>query len=269
MKVGYLGPKGTFSEEAASRYFAGVNAALYPFPTILDVLDEVETGAIDKGIVPIENTIEGSITFAVDRLTESEDLFVQGELILEVAQNLLGNAQVPLEELREIWSIQPALAQCRQLIRGLQVSVKNFDSTASAALAVKESGRTDVAAIASSWAARQLGLEIVADHIQDTASNQTRFVVVVKGKQILEQPRKTMMVLLPNHERSGVLMNILHVFYALDLNLTWIESRPTKKQLGTYQFYLDVESPLQDERMGKALSILQTLGHQVRVLGSY
>ncbi|MDR3288193.1 MAG: prephenate dehydratase [Peptococcaceae bacterium] len=269
MKVGYLGPKGTFSEEAACRYFAKREAELLPYPTILDVLDEVEAGRIDKAIVPLENTIEGSIIFAVDRLNESEDLFVQGEIVLDIAQNLLAAGPVKLEDLKEIWSIPPAISQCRLLIKKLKAEVKNFDSTVAAAIAVQESGRQDVAAIASAWAAKQWGLQIIASDIQDSASNHTRFVVVTKGVQLLEAPRKTMMVILPNHERSGVLMSILQVFFALDLNLSWIESRPTKKRLGTYQFYLDVEAGLEDERTVKAVSILKTLGHQLKILGSY
>jgi prephenate dehydratase len=256
MKVGYLGPAGTFSEEAASQYESHEKVELSPFQTIVDVLDELEAGTIDKGVVPIENTIEGSINLTVDRLAQSADLYVQGEIILSVTQCLLGLQGTRLSDVREVWSIPPAIAQCRSFIKEIGATVKHFDSTASAALEVKKSDRTDVGAVASAWAANRLGLQILADHIQDTTVNHTRFVVVTKGKEVLDSPEKTMLLIIPCQEHKGVLANILNIFSGLDLNLTWIESRPTKTRLGIYPFYLDVEAGETDERMSKALSIL-------------
>lgn len=269
VKIGYLGPAGTFSEEAACQYASHVDAELLPCQTILDVLDELEAGAIDKGVVPIENTIEGSINLTVDRLAQSDELFVQGEIILSVSQCLLGIHGTRLNDVREVWSIAPAIAQCRNLIKKIGATVKNFDSTASAALEVKKSGRSDVGALASAWAAKRVGLQILADNVQDTVANHTRFVIVTKGQEVLASPEKTMLLIAPCQEHMGVLANILNIFSGLDLNLTWIESRPTKTRLGEYQFYLDVEAGITDERMSKALSILEILGHNVRTLGSY
>lgn len=269
MKIGYLGPRGTFSEEAASLYFEKQDVQLVAFQTILDVLEELQSGTIDKAVVPIENTVEGSINVTVDSLAESPDLFVQGEIILAISQHLLGVEHANLAEIQEVWSIPPAIAQCKKFIRKLRASVKNFDSTVSAAVEVKKQGRTDVGAIASAWAAKQLDLQILASNIQDSIANHTRFVVLTKGQELLEAPQKTMLLIVPGQEHTGVLSNIVHVFAFLSLNLTWIESRPTKTRLGTYQFYLDVEAGMQDERMSKALSILEILGHNVRILGSY
>ncbi|MHB8126467.1 MAG: prephenate dehydratase [Desulfitobacteriaceae bacterium] len=269
MKVGYLGPKGTFSEEAASRYFEQQDVQLVAFQTILDVLEEVQSGTIDKAVVPIENTFEGSINLSVDSLAESPDLFVQGEIIMAISQHLLGVEQANLAEIKEVWSIPPAFAQCKKFIRKLRANVKNFDSTVSAAVEMKKQGRTDVGSIASEWAAKQLGLRILASNIQDSVENHTRFVVVTKGQELLEAPQKTMLLIVPCQEHTGVLSNIVHVFASLNLNLSWIESRPTKTRLGTYQFYLDVDAGLQDERMSKAISILQILENKVRILGSY
>lgn len=269
MKVGYLGPKGTFSEEAAYSYFTEIETEMLPFPTIYDVLDEVEAGTIDKAIVPIENTIEGSIVFTVDRLADSPDLFVQGEVTLMISQHLLVNEQTKLENIREVWSVSPAIAQCRKFIKKLQAGVKLYESTANAALEVKKSGRTDVGAIASKWAAEQHKLQILASDIQDSDSNQTRFIIVTKGENPPEHPQKTMLQIIPGEEHQGVLANILQVFSAFGLNLIWIESRPTKLRLGTYQFYLDIEAGMDDERIVKSLSILKTMGHHTRILGSY
>ncbi|MCY0877205.1 MAG: prephenate dehydratase [Firmicutes bacterium] len=269
MLVGYLGPRGTFSEEAATRYYRTQDAELRAFSTIYDVLEEVQTGGIDAAVVPIENTIEGPINITLDSLSESADLFVQGEIILSVSQQLLGLEGAVLERIAEVWSIPPAIAQCRRFIRGLHARVSHYDSTAAAAAELKRSGRTDVGAIASVWAARQIGLRILAPHIQDTAENHTRFVIATKGQKTLPGAQKTMLLIAPNEEHVGLLASIVYIFAALNVNLTWIESRPTKTRLGTYQFYLDAEAPLQDDRMDKAVHILRTLGHSVRILGSY
>lgn len=268
MKVGYLGPKGTFSEEAAYLYFENMDVEYVSFPTILDIFDDMDNDAIDKAVVPIENTIEGPINMTIDSLAEYGDFFVQGELVLPVSQNLLGNSDASIEQIQEVWSISPAIAQCRKFIKNLRANVRLFDSTASAAVAVKESGRKDVGAIASAWAAKQMGLQILADNIQDTEVNHTRFIIVKKGKELNVNSSKTMLLIVPNAEYAGSLVNILHVFASLNINLTWIESRPTKTKLGTYQFYLDAESGVHEDRMAKALAILDILGHQVRILGS-
>jgi len=267
--VGYLGPRGTFSEEAATRYYRNQHVSLRSFSTLYDVLEEVQSQSIDTAVVPIENTIEGPINMTLDSLSESTDLFVQGEIILSVSQQLLGLPGTTLEQIQEVWSIPPAIAQCRKFIRGLGARIAHYDSTAAAAAALKQADRHDVGAIASEWAARQIGLQILAPHIQDTAENHTRFVVVTRGEKVLPDVHKTMLLIAPNEEHVGLLASIVYIFAALNVNLTWIESRPTKTRLGTYQFYLDAEAPLYDERMQKAITILRTLGHFVRVLGSY
>lgn len=269
MRVGYLGPRGTFSEEAAARCFRQQDVELAAFPTIIDVLEEVQSGTIDKAVVPIENTFEGSITMAVDSLAASPDLFVQAEIIMAISQHLLGLEQAELTDIKEVWSIPPAFAQCRKFIREHHFNTRNFDSTVSAALDLKKQGRSDVGAIASEWAAKRLGLKILADNIQYSTENHTRFIIVTKGRQLMANPQKTMLLIIPSQEYVGVLSNITHVFAALNLNLSWIESRPTKTKLGTYQFYLDVEAGMEDERMSKALAILRIFDNNVRILGSY
>ncbi len=269
MRVGYLGPKGTFSEEAAVRYFEDQNVEMVAFQTISDVFEDVEAGNVDSAVVPIENTIEGTINITVDSLADSPELFIQGEMILGISQQLLGVKGVLLDEIQEIWSIPPALAQCRKFIRKSQAETKHFDSTASAALKVKESGRRDVGAVASAWAAEQLGLEVIARNVQDTSANHTRFVVIANERTMAEDSQKTMLLITPGDEHSGLLADILQVFSTLDLNLSWIESRPTKTKLGTYQFYLVAEAGMQDERMSKVLAILDIYGHRTRVLGTY
>ncbi|MFC7393422.1 prephenate dehydratase [Scopulibacillus cellulosilyticus] len=268
MKVAYLGPKGTFSEEASFRYFKGDDIDWHMSYSVLDVLEAVREGTVDKGIVPIENSIEGTITMTVDGLLMYE-LFVEGEIVLPVTLNLLTSAETSLTNIKEVWSIAPALAQCREFTRKLKVLTKHFDSTSSAAEAVKNSERNDVAAVASEWAAKALDLHVLERSIQDNEVNHTRFVVVSKTQSTPPNPHKTMLLVTPNEDNAGVLSKILNVFSALNINLTWIESRPTKKKLGTYQFFLEAAAGEKDRAMEKAITILQTLEHQVSILGSY
>ncbi|MBM7645979.1 prephenate dehydratase [Scopulibacillus daqui] len=268
MKIAYLGPKGTFSEEAACRYFAREETDWHISHSILDVLEAVREGTVDKGVVPIENSIEGTITMTVDGLLMYE-LFVEGEIVLPVSLNLLTASQTSLANIKEVWSIAPALAQCREFTRKLKLPTKHFDSTASAAKAVKHAGRNDVAAVASEWAAKAFDLHVLERNIQDNEVNHTRFVIVSKVQSTLANTHKTMLIVTPNEDNAGVLSKILNVFSALNINLSWIESRPTKKKLGTYQFFLEATVGTNDRSLDKAITILETLEHQVSILGSY
>jgi prephenate dehydratase len=269
MRVAYLGPAGTFSEEAAYRCFSAVDIAWHVCPTIPDVLDAVSSGTADQGVIPIENSIEGSVNAALDRLLELDNLFVCREIVLPIEQHLLGLPGTSLDQVQEVWSIPPALAQCRQFLQRHNLRQQHFPSTAAAAQAVIDSGRSDVAAVASKWAATKMGLHILSDNIQDAQANHTRFVVVTRDTTPPENASKTMLLVLPAAEHAGVLAQILNVFASFGLNLTWIVSRPAKTVLGMYQFALDVEAGLSDYRMHKSLEILRIYGHHVRVLGSY
>ncbi|MBH0161516.1 MULTISPECIES: prephenate dehydratase [Fictibacillus] len=269
MKVAYLGPQGSFSEEAAFRYFADQENEWHKCDSIVDVLEAVEEGIADKGIVPIENSIEGTINITADGLLR-HDLFVEAEIIFPVSLHLLALKGAHLEEIREVWSIVPALAQCRDFIREAKVKSKHYDSTSAAAQAVNNQERKDVAAIASKYAAEVFDLEIIKSGIQDNSNNHTRFVVISKeNKEIHPENTKTMLLISPTSDYSGVLSSILNVFTALSINLTWIESRPTKKQLGTYHFFVEAQNGFHEEKMNKAITILEAFGHDVRVLGSY
>ncbi|MDQ0805406.1 prephenate dehydratase [Priestia megaterium] len=268
MKVAYLGPQGTFSEEAAFRYFSSNKVEWLMCESILDVLDAVKDHRVDKGLVPIENSIEGTINMTADGLL-MDDFFIEEEVILPVSLNLLTMKGVEPDQIEEVWSIPPALAQCRNYIRELRATSKHFNSTASAAKTLRDEARKDVGAIGSEWSARMFDLQVTKSNIQDHGENCTRFVLVGRHENKLAKGKKTMLVVTPNEERPGLLAIILNVFSSLSINLTWIESRPTKKKLGTYRFFIETEMSLQEERVRKAITILETYGHDVLVLGSY
>ncbi|HHW39362.1 MAG TPA: prephenate dehydratase [Bacillales bacterium] len=270
MRVAYLGPQGSFSEEAAFQYFITENVEWYMCDTILEVLEAVAELKADTGIAPIENSIEGTINITMDGLL-TNNLFIVSEVIFPVSLHLLVTEGTLLSDIREVWSIPPALAQCKEYIRASKVKSRQFDSTSSAAQAVKKQGRRDIAAIASQAAARIFDLHIAKRGIQDNSENHTRFIVVSNRNEddFKQNNNKMMMLITPCEDRSGVLSSILNVFTALSINLTWIESRPTKKKLGTYRFFIEAEIGLNDIQTSKAITILKAFGHEVNVLGSY
>lgn len=268
VKVAYLGPQGTFSEEAAFRYFASNEIEWLMCDSILDVLDAISEQRADKGLVPIENSIEGTINLTVDGLL-MDQFFIEEEVILPVSLHLLTIEGVETNQVQEVWSIPPALAQCREYIRELKATSKHFNSTASAVRTLHDEGRNNVGAIGSEWSAHMFNLQVAKRDIQDYEGNCTRFVLVSGSQNKVVHATKTMLVVTPNEERSGLLAIILNVFSSLSINLTWIESRPTKKKLGTYRFFIEAEIGYYEDRISKAVKILKTYGYDVLVLGSY
>lgn len=269
MKIAYLGPNGTFSEEAAFQYFQGQDVEFYRYDSIPDVVDAAGEQKVDKAIVPLENTIEGTINMTIDSLMNFENLSIEGEFILPVSLHLLSNGEARASDISEVWSISPILTQCRKFIRERKLKGVPFDSSASAASALKESGRLDAAAIGSSSLAELLDLTMVEQNIQDHSNNHTRFVVISSLPSQELDSAKTMYVVTPGVEQPGVLSSILNVFSALSINLSWIESRPTATKLGTYLFFLESNNACNEQIVNKAVMILETLGHKVRILGRY
>ncbi|MBW8348882.1 prephenate dehydratase [Bacillus sp. IITD106] len=269
MKVAYLGPKGTFSEEAALRYFSNSASETKMYSTIFDVLEAVDEGEVDKGIVPIENAIEGTITMTTDALI-NHNVWIEGEAVLPVRLHLLTVKGARLEDIKEIWSIPPALAQCRIFTKEIRAETKHFGSTSGAAEALCQSGRLDAGAVASEFAADIFGLDIAKRDIHDNDCNSTRFLVLSKTPNgNIHETDKSMLLITPTEDRPGLLAIILNVFSSLNINLSWIESRPTKKKLGTYRFFIEAALGVHDANLKKAVTILEAYGHEVRVLGSY
>lgn len=271
MRISYLGPTGTFSEEAAHRYYSSThknNIKWFMYNSIIEVIESVGEGDIDQCIVPIENSIEGTINVTVDAMV-SYQLRIIGEIVLPVHLHLLSKKDSRLDDIVEVRSINPALAQCREFIKRMKVASTQYESTSSAAASLKEEGRLDIAAIASEWTAKQYDLQILARDIQDNLENHTKFVILTRESKPVEfVGSKVMLLIQPGEDRAGLLSSILNVFSTLSINLTWIESRPTKKKLGTYQFF--IEAQIENEAsIIKAINILNTLEHKVHVFGSY
>ncbi|MEN3029133.1 MAG: prephenate dehydratase [Aquificaceae bacterium] len=265
LRVAYLGPKATFTHQAALEYF-GFSAHYVPVSTIGDVFKEVELGRTDYGVVPVENTTEGVVNYTLDMFLESE-LRIVGEIVIPIRLNLLSTAG-SLESIRTVYSHRHALAQCKEWLRKnlSGVNLVETESTAKACELVME--MEDGGAIASEVAAYTYHLNILAENIQDNPNNYTRFIVV--GKRAMKPTGKDKTSLLfAVKDEAGALFRALESFYRYGVNLTKIVSRPSKKKLWDYVFFVDLEGHGEEEHVKKALELLQERAQLVKVLGSY
>ncbi|MEX2324724.1 MAG: prephenate dehydratase [Nitriliruptoraceae bacterium] len=269
--VGYLGPAGTFTETAA-RLVTGAEdeAALVPFGDVTEVLRAVGDQKVARAVVPIENTLEGSVTATLDALAFDWDLLIEAEIELPITLVVAGKPGTSLDTVTTVLSHPVALAGAR---RWLSANVSGAErlpapSTAKAAADVADSDG-GIIAIVNPLAAERYGLEVIARDVADRTGNTTRFVVV--GRTVAPKTGwdKTSVVVFIEANKPGALLGLLEIFAERDLNLTKIESRPTKAELGEYCFFLDVEGHLADERVGDALAAVKRTHRDVKLLGSY
>jgi prephenate dehydratase len=270
--IAFLGPEGTFSEEALLSVSSLADAKPIAMSTIADALDAANHGEVDAAFVPIENSIEGTVSASLDHLVFDVELFIQLEHVLDVHLDLLAPAGTAIGDIRRVVSIPVALAQCRRFLqeRIHGAELQHASSTAEAARLVGEAGPDGTAAIAPALAGRIYGLETIARAVEDHAGNQTRFVLV--ARDVLPSPTghdRTSLVCFQQADRPGNLHQILGQFAARNLNLTKIESRPTKLGLGDYCFVIELEGHLSDEVVGDCLKELHSKLAAVKFLGSY
>jgi prephenate dehydratase len=270
MKIGYLGPQGTFTEEAGLGPFSFSEPDLVSFPTVAEVIEAVEDGAVSKGIVPIENSIEGSFNLTLDMLAFEANVLIEREGIVPIKHNLLVKPGTKMTDIKAVVSQPHATAQCRQFLKeNLPKAVTEAaNSTAEAAIKVagEDGGR---AAIGTALAAKLYGLEILAEDIEDVKGNQTRFIMIGKKKSARTGQDKTSIVVMPHEDRPGILLQILQEFAFRFINLTKIESRPSKQALGQYIFFIDMEGHIEDNVIADALKCLGCKFSDVKFLGSY
>ncbi len=265
-QVAYLGPEGTFCEQAAKKHFP--QATLIPYPSVTDIFTAVENGEVSHGVVPVENSTEGSVHATLDCLLES-DVVVCGEVELRVTHNLIARPGVRLGAIRLILSHPQALAQCRRFIEKTFPSVE-LKETSSTARAVELLNNMDdnAAAIGTEVAAERSGMVILARSIEDEPNNFTRFFVLCKRDAEPTGKDKTSLIFSAKHV-PGSLYKVLEVFAIRDINLTKIESRPEKGKPWNYLFYLDFEGHRADAKSREALDEMRERCDFVKVLGSY
>ncbi|HMK53804.1 MAG TPA: prephenate dehydratase [Methanobacteriaceae archaeon] len=263
MIIGFLGPAGTFAEEAASQ----IEGELRAFGSIVEVLEAVKFQEINLGVVPIENSVEGPVGVTLDIIAQEDSLKIEREIILPIRQYLLLNPETNLEEIEEVYSHSQALAQCRHFLEKLGVSTRATVSTTAAAEIIK--GTRKAAAIGNSRAAEIYGLKIAARDIQDYPNNTTRFVAVGTYDHVLTGKDKTSIVFSLPEDQPGGLYDALGEFAALKINLTKIESRPSKEGLGSYIFFLDFEGHREEDTIRNVLNNIKSKVGYVKILGSY
>jgi prephenate dehydratase len=271
VQVAYFGPAGTFTEEALLTQPDLAAGARTPYAAVPEVIAAVERRDADGGVVPIENMIEGSVSVTLDTLAFDSDLLIQREIDLPVSLNLCAQPGVSLAEVRTVVSFPHAIAQCRGWLAKKipSAEARASHSTSDAAREVSKSKRTDMAAICNALAAELYGLNVLAREIEDHPENQTRFVLVGRGVPAPTGHDKTSIVCFQREDQPGSLLQILQEFAARAINLTKLESRPTKRGLGDYCFFIDCEGHIADEVMADALRNLVAKQAEVKFLGSY
>ena len=276
-RIAYLGPEGTVTHEATGYLFSSDCFEMVPFKMISDVCDATEAGDTDISVIPIENTIDGSVNPHIDYWLHAVDLPIQAEWTYPSIQNLIGisgNGPVgDLSHIRNVISIPVAIAQCQHFLKDKlpNVEITHVTSTAEGVRLVKERGDDSCAAIGTSLAAGIYGLDLLAENITDHHNNYTRFIAV--GRKAIELPatnvcKTTILVTLPE-DYPGALHQVLSAFAWRKINMSKIESRPTKKNLGSYYFYIDIEGSLNSVLLPAAIQEIEAIGCQVRILGSY
>ncbi len=269
---GFLGPPGTFTQEAALQVVDPENVELIYYPSVEEVILAVDRGDVQQGMVPIENSVEGTVNATVDALGfETEGLFIHREVILNVRLHLLGRAGTDLASVKEVYSMPHATAQCRRWLRENipDAKIVAANSTAEAAGRVAYEKGSAVA-IGPNLAAQLFALEVIARDVTDHPEAETRFVVV--GKEPSPSPSgrdKTSLIAFIAEDKPGALLDILTVFAERKINLTKLESRPTKRVLGEYCFFIDMEGHVEDETVGDAIKILDGQVAKLKSLGSY
>jgi prephenate dehydratase len=270
--VAFFGPSGTFTEEALLTQADLARLALEPRGSIEDVLEAVATGVVDLGFVPIENGIEGTVNATMDGLIFDHDLFIIREVVLDVHLQLMARPGTKVADVTRVHSFPHALAQVRRFLTAELGGATTVaaTSTADAARHVGEEGSRGDAAVAPRLAASLYGLEVIASDIEDHPDNQTRFVLV--ARDALPAPTgkdHTSIVCFQDADRPGSLYGILGQFAARDINLTNLQSRPTKRGLGDYCFIIDLEGHLADQVVADCLRDLRAHLANVKFLGSY
>ncbi len=276
LRIGFLGPEGTFTEEALLSEPAYTGADVTPMLSLVDVLESVRNGTVDLGFIPLENAIEGTVRDIIDSLVFDFDLRIQREVVLDIHLHLMAAPGMDLGDIERVASIPVATAQCRRFLnerlpRAVPVPT---NSTADAArlIGAGDPALTDrpTAAIAPRLAASLYGLEILVERVEDHPDNQTRFVAVARsGIPAPTGHDRTSIACFQSADHPGSLYAILGHFAARNINLSKLESRPTKQALGDYCFIIDFEGHVADAMVADCLADLHAELAGVKFLGSY
>jgi chorismate mutase/prephenate dehydratase len=265
LQVAFLGPEGTFTQAAALKHF-GQSVHTVPMTAIDEVFREVESGAVNYGVVPVENSTEGVINHTLDMFMQSS-LTICGEVDLRVHHHLLGKSK-DYSKLQRIYSHQQSLAQCREWLDAHLSGVERVSVSSNAEAARRAANEEQVVAIASDIAADIYGLDILEANIEDNPDNTTRFLII--GRQATPpsgDDKTSLLVSTPN--KPGALYQLLQPFAENGISMSRIESRPSRLANWEYVFFIDINGHAQDDNVANCLQALQQQATMLKVLGSY
>lgn len=265
INVSYLGPEASFSEMAVRKHF-GSSVIMKPLPSIPDVFREVENGKMDFGVVPIENSQEGSVFITLDEFVDSP-LTVIGEVYLSIHHNLMANVD-KISEIKRLYVHPQTHGQCRIWLESNLPNAEKIEVSSNSKGASMVPWEKFSAAIAGSIAAEKYGLKILAENIEDNPENYTRFWIIANKNHTISNPDKTT-VLVSVKDRPGALLSLLKPFQDLNINLSKIESRPSKRRPWDYLFFIDLEKGINQPDTQKALETVKENSVFLKVLGSY
>ena len=266
--IGYLGPAGTYTEQAALLY--APDADLKPYPTISAVGAAVVADELDSGVVPIENSLEGSVTFTLDLLIAQSGLSIRNEVVIPIDHYLVAPANVSMDSVEVIYSHPQALAQCRDYLGSHFPTIPREASLSTVAAVIDMLGsRVPAAAICPQRATEIYDVQVLDRSIQDNSANQTRFVALAHDDHPPTGHDRTSISFAFAVDRPGNLYHAIGEFAERNINLVKIESRPTKRELGRYVFLIDCEGHREEPEVGAALAGLRQYADVFKILGSY
>ncbi len=269
-KVGYLGPMGTFTHQAALEFFPKAGTQFFSYNTTQEIFENIEKDTLEFGVVPIENSLQGTVRETLDMLIEKE-LFIQGEIELRIVQNLIGIKDSELSQIKNIFSHPQAFAQTRSWLKANLPNANLIDvsSTAEAVRRIRKLEDKSYAAIGTEFAAEVYELKVLSSKIEDEPSNFTRFLIISKTENpIKTEKMKTSIVFVTKHV-PGALYWVLKIFSDAEINLSKIESRPRRKGRWEYIFFMDFEGDKEDTKVKDVLEQMKANVIWYKVLGTY
>ncbi|MEJ7495371.1 prephenate dehydratase [Staphylococcus pasteuri] len=266
MKIYYLGPKGTFSYLASQKYVEQLKLQNIDFVPKANLYEVIKCASQDDdtiGLVPIENSIEGTINIVADSLAK-QDVYAHGELLLDIDFALYGQSGSQIEDIKKVYSIAPAISQTSNYIMNHHFDYDYVDSTVKGFEMISK----HVGAIAPVNSGEDYGFQQLDTHIQDFPHNATRFLIIKNHAQFDVNANTTMFLITPKFDKPGLLASILNTFALFNINLSWIESRPLKTKLGQYHFFVQADAQLSND-IEKVITILNTLDFETKLIGAF
>lgn len=265
LRIGYLGPEGSFSHLASMRKF-GASVEHHPLPDFRGVFEEVRRGHCDLGLVPMENSLGGGIIDTMDCFMASPEIRIFAEVLVEIHHNLLANC--PAEQVRLVASKPEVFAQCRNWLSTSLPGIELIPVASTSKAAEMAAAEEGLAAIGSDLAAELYGLKTIFANIEDNSSNQTRFVVIGKDQAKRTDTDKTSIMFTTAH-KAGSLVEVLNIFARFNVNLTNVDTRPSKRKNWEYYFFVDLEGHIEDAPVRDALDEVSRHCNELHVLGSF